>query len=228
MYKNKELEMNIQKLLFYQCDNFWKDYNKCVISDIIPDALFLMEQNYSAMSSKKFYNNGNMVFSPYYSITWMIFLYRLAYLVRHKKEKDYYRREAEILYYLNKIMHSVDWYYEVKLPIHFMAEHPLGSVLGRAEYGDYLFVYQGTTIGGNRKNGKLYYPVLGNNILIYANSTILGNCHIGNNVIISAESYLINETIPDNSIVFGKTPNIVIKNKTEEEIKNMTSFIWKW
>lgn len=70
--------------------------------------------------------------------------------------------------------------------------------------------------------------MLGNNILIYANSTILGNCHIGNNVIISAESYIINETIPDNCIVFGKSPDIVIKNKSEEEIKDMTSFIWKW
>ena len=53
-----------------------------------------------------------------------------------------------------------------------MAEHPLGSVLGKADYGDYLFVYQGTTIGENRKGDKLFYPVLGNNILLYANSTI--------------------------------------------------------
>lgn len=227
MYKSKELEMDIQELLFRQLDNFWKDYDKCTISKIIPDALYLMEKNYSAMPSTRFYNNDNMIFSPYYSVTWMIFLYRLAYLVNIKKE-DEDKHEAAILYYLNKIMHSVDWYYEVKLPVHFMAEHPLGSVLGRAEYGDYLFVYQGTTVGGNRKDGKLYYPVLGNNILIYANSTILGNCHIGNNVIISAESYIINETIPDNCIVFGKLPDIVIKNKSEEEIKDMTSFIWKW
>lgn len=227
MYKSRELETDIQELLFCQLDNFWKDYDKCTISKIIPDALYLMEKNYSAMSSMRFYNNNNMVFSPYYSVTWMIFLYRLAYLVNIKRECDD-RHEAAILYYLNKIMHSVDWYYEVKLPVHFMAEHPLGSVLGRAEYGDYLFVYQGTTVGGNRKDGKLYYPVLGNNIVIYANSTVLGNCHIGNNVIISAESYIINETIPDNCIVFGKSPNIVIKNKSEEEIKDMTSFIWKW
>ena len=47
-------------------------------------------------------------------------------------------------------------------------------------------------------------------------------------LIISAESYIINETIPDNCIVFGKSPDIVIKNKSEEEIKDMTSFIWKW
>lgn len=109
-----------------------------------------------------------------------------------------------------------------------MCEHPLGSVLGRAKYSDYLMIYQGTTIGGNRKNGELFYPTLGKNVLMYSNSTVLGDSHIGNNVIISAETYIINEDIPDNCIVFGKTPNIQIKRKSEDEIKNMTSHIWKW
>lgn len=63
---------------------------------------------------------------------------------------------------------------------------------------------------------------------MYANATILGNTIIGNNVIISADTYLINEVIPDNSIVFGKSPNIVIKEKSENEIKDLTSNIWKW
>ena len=44
MYKSKELEMDIQELLFRQLDNFWKDYDKCTISKIIPDALYLMEK----------------------------------------------------------------------------------------------------------------------------------------------------------------------------------------
>lgn len=29
----------------------------------------------------------------------------------------------------NKAMHSVEWFYQVELPVHFMAEHPLGSVV---------------------------------------------------------------------------------------------------
>lgn len=62
---------------------------------------------------------------------------------------------------------------------------------------------------------------------MYANSTILGDCNIGNNVVISANSYLINEEVPDNCIVFGSSPNIVIKKRNEEEIKKMTDHIWK-
>lgn len=191
---------------------------------MVPFALEEMENSYSAVSSDKFYNNNRMVFSPYYSVTWMIFLYRLSYLLGIENNNH----EAGIVYYLNKIMHSIDWFYQVKLPVHFMAEHPLGSVLGRARYGDYLFVYQGTTVGGNRKDNKLYYPVIGNNVVMYANSSVLGNSNIGNNVIISANSYLINENIPSNCIVFGQSPNICIKRKNEEEIKMMTKAFWKW
>ena len=86
-------------------------------------------------------------------------------------------------------MHTVDWFYQVELPVHFMAEHPLCSVLGKAKYGDYFFVYQGTTV-------------------------------------IGANSYLINETIPDNCIVFGSSPEIVIKRRSQNEIISMTSHIW--
>lgn len=109
-----------------------------------------------------------------------------------------------------------------------MAEHPLGSVLGKAQYSDYLFVYQGTTIGGNRKKGKLYYPKLGKNVVLYANATILGETTIGNNVIVSSNTYIINEKVPDNCIVFGQSPNIVIKEKSEPEILEMTKHIWRW
>lgn len=125
-------------------------------------------------------------------------------------------------------MNGVDWYHKVKLPIHFFSEHPLGSVLGNASYGDYLFVYQGTTVGGNRNNGTIKYPILGNNVLMYANATILGDSHIGNNVIIGADAYLLNATVPDNCLVFGKSPNPVIKVKTEAYIKEKTAHIWRW
>lgn len=66
-------------------------------------------------------------------------------------------------------MHSVDWYYEIELPDHFMVEHPVGSVLGRATYGDYMYIYQGVTIGGNisLNEGNVAYPVLGENVTFF-------------------------------------------------------------
>ena len=65
-------------------------------------------------------------------------------------------------------------------------------------------------------------------MILFANSTVLGDTHIGNNVVVSANTYLINEVIPDNCVVFGKSPDIVIKQKTEEEIKQYTRHIWGW
>ena len=48
---------------------------------------------------------------------------------------------------------------------------------------------------------------------MYANSSILGKCHIGKNVQIGAGALVKNQDVPDNSIVFGQSPNLIIKTK---------------
>ena len=125
-------------------------------------------------------------------------------------------------------MHANDWFYAIDLPNHFLCEHPLGSVLGRAKYGDYFFIYQGTTVGGNRSKKGLCYPTIGDNVILFANSSILGDSKVGNNVIVSANTKVINDVVPDNCIVFGQSPHLVIKNKPEREIKQYTAHIWNW
>ena len=218
------LHERIRKILFRQLENFWDEWDEEVINRQIPEALEQMNKNYSIAASKQRYRDGNMVFDPMYTGTWAIFLYKLSRLLFLEGNN----KEAECIYYLNKVLHSVDWFYQTELPLHFMAEHLLGSVLGRAQYSDYLFVYQGTTIGGNRKGDVLYYPKVGENVVLYANATVLGNTSIGNNVIISANTYIINENIPNNCIVFGHSPNIIIKEQSEMKIKELTEHIWAW
>lgn len=56
----------------------------------------------------------------------------------------------------------------------------------------------------------------------------VGLPNIGNNVIVSANTYIINEEIPNNCIVFGKSPNLTIKTKSAIEIKKYTKHIWGW
>ena len=218
------LHERIRKILFRQLENFWDEWDEEVINRQIPEALEQMNKNYSMAASKQRYKDGNMVFDPMYTGTWAIFLYKLSRLLFLEGNN----KEAECIYYLNKVLHSVDWFYQTELPLHFMAEHLLGSVLGRARYSDYLFVYQGTTIGGNRKGDVMYYPKVGENVVLYANATVLGNTLIGNNVIISANTYIINENIPNNCIVFGHSPNIIIKEQSEMKIKELTEHIWAW
>ncbi|MBQ6024777.1 MAG: transferase [Lachnospiraceae bacterium] len=226
----KELELiqnDVEMILIHQLKQHWIDIDESIIHDAIPNTLKKISVSFQNLNDSRFYCNGEVRFSPYNSLHWSIFLYRLSNEL-YRTSSGIIPKEADMVYYLNKIFNSVDWFYAIELPPHFLCEHPLGSVLGRAKYGDYFFVYQGTTVGGNRNNGKLCYPVIGKNVIMFANSTILGESIIGENVVISAETYIINEVIPDNSIVFGKSPNLIIKNKSPEMIKKYTEHIWRW
>ncbi|MBQ9032174.1 MAG: transferase [Parasporobacterium sp.] len=218
---------SIKQILFQQLKLYWPETNENIILEALPKTIDVFEEGFKGLPNKRYYNGTDVLFSPYFSVQWMIFLYRLSHEI-YLRGVETIPKEADQIYYLNKIMHSNDWFYAINLPTHFLCEHPLGSVLGRAEYGDYLFVYQGTTIGGSRKKEELFYPRIGNNVILFADSAILGNSVIGNNVVVSANTHILNENIPDNSIVFGQSPNLIIKRKCEKEILAYTKHIWGW
>ena len=153
----------------------------------------------------KYYKNseGRLVFSPYHSGQYLTFLYLYSYVCSTEGNKLL----ADKLYYLNKIMHACDIYHEVKLPDSFFFEHPVGTVLGRAEYGNGFFAMQNCTVGANKDK----YPKIGIHCKMFSGSKILGNSTIGDHVIIAANAYVKDQDIPSHSIVFGSSPNIIIK-----------------
>lgn len=214
---------SISALVLHQLKAYWTEIDETQIKNNVPKALHLMEEDFKAINSPRFHVDGVVKFNPLMSVHWMIFLYRLSNIL-HKNGGG---TAADQVYYLNKIMHSIDWFYAIDLPVHFLCEHPLGSVLGKASYGDYLLIYQGTTVGGSIKNSILYYPVFDGNTVMFANSSVLGNSHVGSNVIISAGAKVVNQDIPSNAIVFGESPNLIIKSKDEEEMKIKIEEYWK-
>lgn len=188
---------------------------KEVITTRFNHVLELCERNFSLSDNKYFrqeVGGARIVrFNPYHSIQYMIFLYYLSHDI-------YVNCNAPLLcdkiYYLNKILHSVDLFYAIDLPQKFGAEHPLGSVMGRGKFSNGFFFYQGCTVGGTRdKENHVHYPVIGENVRMFSNSSILGDSHIGNNVNIGAGCIVKNQDVPDNSIVFGESPNLIIKQK---------------
>lgn len=215
MLVDKEL---VSQILDNQAKNIWNYSFKSNIEDFVDEALFRCEESFLQCTNKALSER----FNPYHSVQYSIFLYYLSRCLYLKNCGE----AADVIYYLNKNLNNVEWFYGVDLPVHFCAEHPLGSVLGKASYGDHLFVYQGTVVGGNRRNEKIYYPVMGNNIIMYANSSIIGNCRVGNNVLIAANTHVLNKDIPSNSIVYGRDRDIVIVQKTEEEIKDKLKAYW--
>ena len=108
-----------------------------------------------------------------------------------------------------KTISGCDIYYEVDMPEKFYFDYPLGSHIGRATYGNGFSFVQGCTV--NDKDG--IYPVIEDNVMMLAGSRILGNSHIGKNCVISEGTIIIDDDIPENSIVFGKSPNLTIKTR---------------
>lgn len=207
-------ELIVEQLCKQLSSHFFFDQEeKCIIHNSIDDVLTICEENFRYSSNKYFVaEDGNVRFSPYHSVQYMIFLYYLShYLFLHRKEC---LQLCDKIYYLNKILNSVDLFYAIELPSHFGAEHPLGAVMGRAKYSDGFFFYQGCTVGGTRSvDGNLYYPEIGKNVWMYANSSILGKCRIGDNVNIGAGAIVKNQDVPDNCCVFGESPNLIIKKR---------------
>lgn len=203
---------------------FWKiDISEKLRGGVLLKALNRFEKCMAECSNKYINSRNRVEFRLTHSVSYTIFLYLLSNQLFIQGDED----TATYIYYLNKIMHSVDWFYAINLPDIFMAEHPLGSVLGRAKYGDYFMIYQGCTVGGNRNQSGLFYPELKNHVIMYANSTVIGKTHIGSHVVVSSGAYLKDEVVPDNCIVFGQSPDLIIKRKKPEEMNEMFKHIWR-
>lgn len=137
----------------------------------------------------------------------------LAYLANTVASENGPRWLADKIYCLNKMLHSIDIGWAVKIPAIMQVVHGLGAVIGRATLGDYLMIYQGCTIGGSP---ELAYPTLGEGVIMYAGSRVIGAAHVGNNVIIGAGAQIVDEDIPNDSVVFGQSPRLTVKPSTRD------------
>ena len=110
---------------------------------------------------------------------------------------------------------------DIKCKIKYVGEknikfpHPIGIVIGMGvELGNDCIIFQNTTLGTKRLIYDQDYPKLGHNVIVGANSVIIGNVKIGNNVTIGAMT-LVNKDIPDNAIAIGIPVRIIGFNKSK-------------
>ena len=149
-----------------------------------------------------------------------IFIYRIAHEL-------YTRKVAMIPRMMSEYAHSqtgIDINPGATIGEYFFIDHGTGVVVGETSIiGDNVKLYQGATLGalspaGMPTNpGVRRHPKVGNNVVLYANSTLLGGAtEIGDNVIVGGNAFLTSSVEPD-TIVSVKTPELTFRGKRHKE-----------
>lgn len=85
----------------------------------------------------------------------------------------------------------------------FYLAHQWGITINPAAVlGKNINIHKGVTIGQENRGKRAGCPILGDNIWIGVNSTIVGKINIGNDVLIAPNSF-INFDVPNHSVVIG-------------------------
>lgn len=196
------------KLVHLQITNLFsaQQTEKNVIRSSFDEALRRTETCFSRSDDSKYYRvNDAVIFNAFHSGQYCIFLYFLSNEVWKSDARA--SLVADKIYYLNKALNGLDLFYQVEMPAIFSLDHPVGSVIGRAKFGDGFRFSQNCTVGNNHG----VYPRLGRNVVMHSGSKIIGKCSIGDNVVLSANSYVKDQDIPSNSVVFGTSPGLIVK-----------------
>ncbi|MBF0138042.1 MAG: transferase [Magnetococcales bacterium] len=190
------------------------------LADAVHQALIRTTYCFCHINDKYYTRDGEVWFDPYHSGQYTIFLY----YVSHSLWKDFQNpRVASMVFMLNKTLGAVDLFYDVVLPDIFYLDHVMGTTMGRATYGNYFIFSQNCTVGNNRG----FYPVFGDHVTLHARAMVVGQCRIGSHVVIAADAYVKDQDIPDNTLVFGTTPNLTLVQKDEPYMRENHGHKWR-
>lgn len=115
---------------------------------------------------------------------------------------------------------GIDIHPAAQLASPLFIDHGTGIVIGETTIsGKNLKLYQGVTLGalslkcGSKLKGCKRHPTIGENVVIYAGASLLGDISIGSNVTIGSNVF-ITESIPDNvKVSFSKPSLVITENK---------------
>jgi serine O-acetyltransferase len=81
--------------------------------------------------------------------------------------------------------------------------HPIGIVIASGVViGKKVTIYQNVTIGRKTVGDESSYPVVCDNVIVYAGAVLIGNITIGARSIIGANA-IVSKSVPPDSVVVG-------------------------
>lgn len=97
------------------------------------------------------------------------------------------------------------------VPLSTNFPHPIAIVIGEGvRLGERVTIYQGVTLGGARRGDWQTgtYPVIGDDVVLFAGAVVIGGVTIGKGCIIGANSVVLQD-VPDGHTAVGVPARIV-------------------
>jgi serine O-acetyltransferase len=204
-------------LLDYVCrqlDHFFPDGRladaRPALESALPEALQRLARCIDAV---RWWPHGE--FDHLHSSQYTTFLYFLANTLWRAGSE---RALCNKLFGLNKALNGIDLFYEIEMPEVFFIGHSVGIVLAKARYGNRLVLYQNSTVGKNHGIA----PSLGEGVVLYPNSAVIGRCRIGDGSVIAQGVSVINRDTPGAGTVFqGSAGDLVFKTSTRDVLADI-------
>ena len=152
-------------------------------------------------------------FNHLHSSQYCIFLYYLSNSIwKATKDPAFPTR----LFLLNKALNGIDLFYEIEMPRRFFIGHSVGIVLAKASYGEYLVLYQNSTVGRSGSD----VPRIGERVILHPNCSVIGRAVIADGSVLSQGVRVINrETIADKVVYEANGGQLLFKDPQHRMIE---------
>ena len=129
-----------------------------------------------------------------------------GYRVAHQLWKWRRRILARMLSNWLRFLTGIEIHPGAKIGRRLVIDHGMGVVTGEtAVIGNDVLISHGVTLGGKEFTRAKRHPTIGNNVMIGAESIVLGNITVGDNVMIGAGSVVTKDVAPNSVVIGGRT-----------------------
>lgn len=161
---------------------------------------------------------------------WNIFKYfklskvqKFIYFFRKRQNAKSLISKKFLSYKLKKLSEKthIDISSEAVIGPGLMIAHKGFVIVGTATLGKNITLCSGAVIGNEWRGKRKGCPIIGNNVYVGPNATIVGKINIGDDVLVAPNAF-VNFDVPSHSIVIGNPGQIKHKDFATEEYQTYT------
>eukprot|EP00703_Trepomonas_sp_PC1_P004239 JAP92367.1 Serine acetyltransferase [Trepomonas sp. PC1] len=136
---------------------------------------------------------------------WAILLFRIAHFLHILHVPII----PKLLAMINRWLTGIEIHPAAKIGKCLFIDHGVGVIIGETSIiGDNCLIYQGATLHGTGNVSGKRHPTLGNNVVLGAGCTIIGNIYLGDWCRVGAGS-IVTQSLPANCTAVGVPAKVV-------------------